>query len=148
MNEKSKSSKLNNRIISGTMFRQDQKNPVTKIDNKTQSKISAEQSDPEMLDAFLNSVNPSFKSGKGGRVITAVVARTRYQIATKNQTHQRLEHSAGSHSSITVIKVLLDSGSDGDLMFHEKGTPMHFHYLTRHVPTSYFLVYVEWELPR
>ena len=38
--------------------------------------------------------------------------------------------------SNTVIKVLLDSVSDGDLMFHEKGTPLHFPYLTKQVSTS------------
>jgi hypothetical protein len=36
-----------------------------------------------------------------------------------------------------VIKVLLDSGSDGNLMFHKKGTPMHFPYLTWQVPNSW-----------
>ncbi len=36
-----------------------------------------------------------------------------------------------------MIKILLDSGSDGDLWFNEKGTPMHFPYLTRQVPLSW-----------
>ena len=36
-----------------------------------------------------------------------------------------------------IIKVLLDSGSDGDLLFHEKGTGKHFPYLTRQVPKSW-----------
>ena len=89
-----------------------------------------------MPGAFLNSVNPYLKSQKEGG-IAALVAKARYQIATENQTHQRLEHSARGCSSNTVIKVLRDSGSDGDLMFHEKGTPMHVPYLTRQVPTSW-----------
>jgi len=33
-----------------------------------------------------------------------------------------------------IIKVLLDSGSDGDLLFHKKGTAKHFPYSTRQVP--------------
>jgi len=37
----------------------------------------------------------------------------------------------------TVIKVLLDSESDCDLMFHEKGTSMQFPYLARQVSTSW-----------
>ena len=41
---------------------------------------------------------------------------------------------------ITVIKVILDSGSDGDLMFHEKGTSMHFPYLARQVPNSWHML--------
>ena len=33
-----------------------------------------------------------------------------------------------------IIKVLLDSGSDGDLLFHKKGAAKHFPYSTRQVP--------------
>ena len=36
-----------------------------------------------------------------------------------------------------IFRVLLDSGSDGDLLFHEKGTPKHFPYLTRQVPKTW-----------
>jgi len=120
------------------MLQQDQKCLVAKIENKTQSEITAKLLDPEMLGASLNSVNTSFKSKQEGRV-TTVVAKARYHTATKNQTQQRYEHSAGRRTSNTVIKVLLDSGSGGDLMFHEKGTPMHFPYLTRQVPTSWHM---------
>ena len=59
---------------------------------------------------------------------------------TENQPQQRFEHSAMSLHSNTVIKVLLDSGSDSDLMFHDKGTPMHFPYLTRQVPDSWLIL--------
>ena len=97
--------------------------------------ITAKLLDSNMLDTFLNSVNTSFKCKSGG-IVTAVVAKERYHTVTKNQTQQRPEHSAGSHPSNTVIKVILDSGSDGDLMFHEKGTPIkHSPYLARQVPT-------------
>ena len=119
------------------------KNLLAKIAKETQSEIAAELSDPEMSVTLLNSVNPYLKCQKGR--ITAKVAKARYQIATENQTHQRLEHSAESRSSNTVITVLLDSESDGDLMFHEKGTTMHFPYLTRQVPTSWHTS--KWELP-
>jgi hypothetical protein len=37
------------------------------------------------------------------------------------------------------IRVLLDSGSDGDLLFHQKGKPKHFPYLTRQVPCSWHM---------
>ncbi len=33
--------------------------------------------------------------------------------------------------------MLLDSGSDGDLMFHEKGTPKSYPYLIRQTPKSW-----------
>ena len=92
---------------------------------KTQSERLAKLSDPELPGAHLNSVNCSFKNAQEGRV-TALVARARYQIATKNQALQRIKCSARSCPSNEVIQILLDSGSDGDLMFHEKGTPMHF----------------------
>ena len=80
-----------------------------KIAKETQSEITAKVSYPELSGAFLNSVNSSFKSKKEGRV-TAVVAQARYHKATNNQAQQRFEHSARSHPSNTVIKVLLDSG--------------------------------------
>ena len=86
----------------------------------TQSEITAKLSDPKLLGAHLNSVSSSFNSKKEGRV-TAVVAQARYQKATKHQARERFEHSARSRPSNAVIKVLLDSGSDGNLMFHEKG---------------------------
>ena len=119
-----KNSILDNRINYDTLHQQDNKNLVEKNCKKTESEITAELSDPELQGAFLNSVNSSFKSEIEGRV-TAVVAKERYQKATENQAKQRFEHSARSCPSNTVIKVLLDSGSGGDLMFHEKGTPMH-----------------------
>jgi len=81
-------------------------------------------------------VSSSFNSEQEGGV-TAVVAKARYHRATENQSKQRFEHSARSRPSNMVIKVLLDSGSDGDLMFHEKGMPVHFPYLTRQVPNSW-----------
>ena len=97
--------------------------------NTTQSAIPAKLLDSKILDAFLNIVNPYLISQKDGRV-TAAVTKAQHHKVTKNQTKQRLEHSAGSSTSNTVIKILLDSRSDGDLMFHEKGTSMHFLYLT------------------
>jgi hypothetical protein len=126
LNEKLKSSKLNNSIISGNTLHQYQKRFVAKTETKTQSEITAKQLDPEMLGTFLNSMKPSFTS-EGGRV-TAVVAKLRYHSVIKNQTQQRHDHSAGHCTSKKAIKVLLDSGSDGDLMFHGQGTTMHFPY--------------------
>ena len=118
------------------MHQQDSKNLVAKTCKNTQSELTAELSDPELSGALLNSVNSSFNSKQKGGV-TAVVAKARYHRATKNQAKQRFKHSARSRPSNAVIKVLLDSGSDGDLMFHEKGVPMHFPYLTRQVPNSW-----------
>ncbi len=109
------------------MHQQESRNLVAKTSTNTQSELTAELSDPKLLGALLNSVITSFNSEHEGRV-TAVVPKARYLIATKNQAKQRIKCSARSHPSDAVIKVLLDSGSESDVMFHEKGTPMHFSY--------------------
>ena len=103
---------------------------------KTQSEKPAKISDPELSGVHLNSVNYSFNNEQEG-IVTAVVAKAKHQQATKNKAKQRVEHSARCCLSNAVIQVLIDSGSDGDLMFHEKGMPMHFPYLTRQVPNSW-----------
>ena len=36
-----------------------------------------------------------------------------------------------------ILRVLLDTGSDGDIMFHKKGTNKPFPYLTRQVPKTW-----------
>ncbi len=79
-------------------------------------------------------MNPPL-TGKEGQV-TAVVAKARC-IATENPARKNLEHSTGCRTSDTVIRILLDIGSDSDLLFHEKGTVQHFPYLTRQVPKSW-----------
>jgi hypothetical protein len=75
---------------------------TNKIIKISQSEITAELSDPELLGAFFNSVSSSFNSKKEGRI---TVAQARYQKATNNQAKQRFKHSARSHPSNAVIKV-------------------------------------------
>ena len=79
-------------------------------------------SDPELSGAHLNCVSYSFNKEQEGRV-TAAVAKVKYQQATKNQAKQRVKHSVRCRPSNEVIQVLLDSGSDGDLMFMRKECP-------------------------
>ena len=74
----------------------------------TQSERLA-KSDPEQSGALLNSVSYSFKNEQEGRV-TAVVAKVKYQQATKNQAKQTVKHSARCCPSNKVIQFLLDSG--------------------------------------
>ena len=62
--------------------------------------------------------------------MTAVVAIM--EPATESSS-KRPQISLTSHPS-NKIRVLLDKGSNGDLFFHEKGTPKPFPYLTRQVP--------------
>jgi hypothetical protein len=69
-----KHSILDNRISYDTLHQQDQKNLVAKKCKKTQSEITAELLDTELLGAHLNIVSSSFNSEKEERV-TAVVAQ-------------------------------------------------------------------------
>ena len=101
------------------MHKLDSKNLVTNTCKNTQSEIKTGKSAREISGIFLNSVSSPFSNEQEGKV-TAVVAKARYQKATENQTKQRFEHSARSRPSNTIIKVILDSGPDGDIMFQKK----------------------------
>jgi hypothetical protein len=105
--------------------------------NHIQSERTAELSDPELSGELFNSVNSPLTSEEGR--VTAVVAKA-HCIVTEHLVHKNLKHSTGHHISNAVIKILLDSGSDGDLLFHEKGTVRHFPYLTRQVPKSWHML--------
>ncbi len=56
----------------------------------------------------------------------AVVAMAKYGQAHHHKSSKKVTKGK-------LIRVLLDSGSDGDLLFHQKGKPKHFPYLTRQV---------------
>ena len=58
------------------------------------------------------------------------------ETATERQNFSRTKLPLKSHPS-NKIKVLLDSGSDGDLYFLQKGKCKPFTYLTRQVPKSW-----------
>jgi hypothetical protein len=60
--------------------------------------------------------------------VTAVMA---VQVADKSR------RSTKKSSTKKLIRVLLDTGSDGDLLFHEKVTAKQFPYLTRQVPKTW-----------
>ena len=67
--------------------------------------------------------------------VTALVAKVTY-IAAENQCQRTHKHPGRCCPRNSIIKVLLDSSSDGDLWFHEKGTHALSH-LTRQVPLSW-----------
>jgi len=58
-------------------------------------------------------------------------------VAMAKYSKARHHKSSKQVAKEKLIRVLLDSGSDGDLLFHEKGTTKHFPYLTRQVPCSW-----------
>ena len=68
--------------------------------------------------------------------VTAVLAVQ--TLVTGNQSSTKLKHLSRSHKN-NFLRVLLDTGSNGDLMFHKKGTIKHFPYLNRQVPKSLHL---------
>ena len=68
--------------------------------------------------------------------VTALVAIM--EPATESQSARAHKQPLRSHSS-NKIKVLLGSGSDGDLMFLPKGKDKPFPYLTRQVPKSWHM---------
>ena len=76
-----------------------------------------------------NSNKPPTQDDDEGRV-TAVAAVIYLQPPAGKHNNKRTTRKK-------VVRVLLDSGSDGDLLFHQKGTPKHFSYSTRQVPTSW-----------
>ena len=63
--------------------------------------------------------------------VTAVLAVQWLVIA--NQSLKKFKHLSRSCKN-NILRVLLDTGSDGDLMFHKKGTTKCFPYLNRQVP--------------
>ena len=67
--------------------------------------------------------------------VTAIIAEM-INPATKNQASMDFEHQL-KHRKNNLIRVLSDTGSDGDLMFHEKRTYKRFPFLARQVPKSW-----------
>ena len=109
----------------------DYPNPIpSKTTNSLKTKVTSESTNSDSLPPLRqgNSYNMSSSNDKGQ--VIAVVAKVRF-TATKNWAHRRIKQPGWRCSSDQIIRVMLDSGFDRDLMFHEKGTSMHFPYLTR-----------------
>jgi hypothetical protein len=60
----------------------------------------------------------------------AIVAMAKYGHAYHHKSSKKTAKEK-------LIRIQLDSGSDGDLLFHQKGKPKHLLYLTRQVPCSW-----------
>ena len=93
----------------------DRNNTVSKITNKNPNNDKTEQSPPSNIN----------EKGK----VTAVVAVAKYGPAHHHKSGKKAAKEK-------LIRVLLDSGSDGDLLFHEKGKA-----------GAMPMAYVEWGLP-
>jgi hypothetical protein len=57
--------------------------------------------------------------------------------SSSKSKYKKTKTSSKEVNKPKLIRVLLDSGSDGDLMFHKKGTPKCFPYSARLVPKSW-----------
>ena len=111
---------ISRNVKSKTQLR-DYSNPgPIKTTNNIHIKLSSEIDNSESLHPSNeqgDSINMSSSNDEGG--VTAVIATVRY-TATKNQAHWRLEQPSRHCTSDQILRNLLDSGSDGDLMFHKK----------------------------
>ncbi len=105
----------------------------TNASNKTRS--AEDSADAPSVNYSLNQptqvVAPHTKDRLG---VTALVAIM--EPATESQSSRAYKQPLRSRPS-NKIKVLLDSGSDGDLIFLPKGKDKPFPYLTRQVPKSW-----------
>ncbi len=103
----------------------------TKLGNYTPSnriKTTHELDSSEISKKFSEQQNDSPCSDKE-QGVTAVMA-----VMTAND---KSRHSNKKSQVKKLYRVLLDTGSDGDLLFHKKGTEKQFPYLTRQVPKSW-----------
>jgi hypothetical protein len=107
------------------------KSKKTKLDIYTPSKLIKTTHEPHssnINDEFGKQRNDSLCPNKK-QGVTAVMA----VMVTENKSG----HSSKKSPTKKLVRVLLDTGSDGDLLFHQKGTAKQFPYLTRQVPKTW-----------
>ena len=92
-----------------------------------------------MLSSTLEQTNQSLLNEKKG--VTAILATVRSgpELRPQAKKHKSSKPKTSSKKvpKTKIIRILLDSGSNGDLLFHEKGTAKSYPYLTRQVPNSW-----------
>ena len=89
-----------------------------------QTTAQAGENNDDTQESYQTLDDASALADSEGRV-TTVMAKVKNK-ATESRARRKFEHPGRRCTSNNIIKVLLDSGSDGDLWFHEKGTPMHY----------------------
>ena len=80
----------------------------------------------------MKTINPNTKDKLS---VTALIAIM--EPVTESQSSRAYKQPLRSHPNNNKIKVLLDSGSNGDLYFLQKGKDKPFPYLTRQAPKSW-----------
>ena len=108
------------------------------IDNSS-SPIKTTQLEPDSsgFQYEQSSHSPLLKSNGVTAVMAMLVEPTPSKASKYKSKYKKPKTSSKKVQKPKLIKVLLDSGSDGDLWFHKKGTPKCFPYTTRQVPKSW-----------
>ena len=91
----------------------------SKTINTIKTEITSEGTNSDSLPPSRQGDSTNMSSSNDKGQVTAVIGIVRYN-ATKHCAHQRSKQPGWHCSSDQILRVLLDSGSDGDLMFHEK----------------------------
>jgi hypothetical protein len=74
---------------------------------------------------------------KGVTAVMAMLIEPTTKASKYKSKYKKPKTSSKKVQKPKLIRVLLDSSSDGDLWFHKKGTPKCFPYTTRQVPKSW-----------
>jgi len=108
------------------------------VDNSS-SPIKTTQLEPDSsgFQYEQSSHSPLLKSKGVTAVMAMLVEPTPSKASTYKSKYMKPKTSSKKVQKPKLIRVLLDSGSDGDLFFHKKGTPKCFPYTTRQVPKTW-----------
>jgi vesicle coat complex subunit len=122
------------------------KTKKSKLSNTSSSPIKTtqlEQDSNGSHDKQSSNYSPLLKSNGVTAVMAKLFIPTGDQPGQKSNSskykskHKKTKPSSKKVQKPWLIKVLLDSGSDGDLLFQKKGTPKYFPYLARQVPETW-----------
>jgi hypothetical protein len=123
---------INNKINSKKMQENKSKNLATE-NVSTNNDVSNDTTNVSCNNITMKTLNQK-ENTKEQLAVMALIAIT--EPATESQSSRAHKQPLRSHPS-NKIKVLLDSGSNGDLYFLPKGIDKPFPYLTRQAPNSW-----------
>ena len=121
---------------------------VENLSKKIKSNIKLPTSPIKTTNCYANFVSkqeqqkysPLSKNNGVTAIVAVIKAGPRLNCLDRpRQTQNKISKAKSSNKKVPkdIVRILLDSGSDGDLMFHEKGTKKCFPYLARQTPKSW-----------
>ena len=115
------------------------KNKRQKLIDNSSSPIKTTQleTDSSSFQYKQSSHSPLLKSKGVTAVMAMLINPTTTKASKYKSKYKKPKTSSKKVQKPKLIRVLLDSGSDGDLWFHKKGTPKCFPYTTRQVPKTW-----------